>query len=314
MRFYILLLCILHPVASTFIWKASTKKKPIIYEIEKNLFQQKVIDSYTSDLPIQSTIPTQHTPQLDTNSNNPYRSNNITRFALYNANFGVPPIPIYDLNSLQVKVINDIFVECYDYNDCLYDLSENDRAELSLYASFIENSGLNSVNVPYSIGLIRSKYSTNVLGMYTEGFSQLNNQIGFWIRLEDGDGNRLYSSLKPEEKTVTILDLAVHERSHFDQPTYNSNEAHCDNFQSNYNYLFQKAGRNFHQFVLLTDGTNEETETVGTIEILFIILFSATFIVAAIFMYLYFWKESKKKIVYGINQKSSETVPLYLNY
>ena len=298
MRFYIFLICILHPVTSTFIWKSSTKKQPVIYEIEKNLFQQKVIDSYTSDLPIQSTIPTQHTPQLDTNSNNPYRSNNITRFALYNANFGVPPIPIYDLNSLQVKVINDIFVECYDYNDCLYDLSENDRAELSLYASFIENSGLNSVNVPYSIGLIRSKYSTNVLGMYTEGFSQLNNQIGFWIRLEDGDGNRLYSSLKAEEKTVTILDLAVHERSHFDQPTYNSNEAHCDNFQSNYNYLFQKAGRNFHRFVLLTDETNKETESVGTREILFIILFSATFIVAAIFMYLYFLKESKKNSIW----------------
>jgi len=273
--------------------------KAPIYEIKRDIFNKKVIDSYTADA---SSPSITHDPTIDLNSDNPYKSN-ITRFAVYNKEVGLIPIPVYDLNNLQIKLIEDVFIECYEYNDCEYDLTEDDRRELSLYASFIDSSGITAIGVPYSLGLIRSKYSENVLGMYTQGFSELNNQIGFWIRLADNDNNRLYTRWNNEKKTVALLDLAVHERSHYDQPTYNNNAAHCDAFQSNYNYLFQRAARQFDLYKLLT---NTESPSSGLDlslrEVVLVIIAAIFFVISFVLAVWYF---------------SEKTVPVnknYLNY
>ena len=209
--------------------------------------------------------------------------------------FGMAPIPVYDLNNVQIKSIDDVFIECYDYDDCHYELTSQDREELSLYASLIENGGSSKVPEPYSLGLIRSRFTSNVLGMYTEGFSQLNNQIGFWIRLES-DGGRFYSNLNKHEQLVTMLDLAIHERAHYDTPTYNNNEAHCDGFQSTYNFLFQQAGRNYGSFVTLIGhltNAGEETE-ISTTDSILIGLLCFFGIVAFVFALLYFRVESNQ--------------------
>ena len=218
-----------------------------IYQIETKKFQQKVLDSY--DIPSKVSLSSStFTPELDKNSGeNPYKSSNLTKFALLNKDVGVDGIPVYDLAGRVIKQVDDIFVECYETDYCPSILSDLDRKELSLYASFIENSGIDTVKDEYSLGLIRHESSVNVLGMYTEGFVELKNRIGFWIRLENGDGSRKYSTLAPYEKTVALLDLSVHERSHYDRP-YNNGMAHCDSFQSNYNYLFQKVARNLEAY------------------------------------------------------------------
>ena len=114
-----------------------------VYEIKEDLFKKKVIDSYEAN--IQSSSPTLHEPTAEVNSQNPYKSN-LTRFAIYNNDFGVAPIPVYNMEGVVMKSVNDIFVECYDFNDCHYQLTEADRQELSLYASYIENSGIAPVN------------------------------------------------------------------------------------------------------------------------------------------------------------------------
>jgi hypothetical protein len=260
-----LFLLTLVPAHSRYIWQEAP-----IYEISTEKFHEKVLDSYDIVKQTASTDAPTHTPSLSLNSDNPYKSSNLTRFALYNDNYGVDPIPVYDLEGKQIKQITDIFVECYDENDCFYELTAEDRDELSNYASFIENSGVGQVDVPYSLGIIRSKFSVNVLGMYTEGFAELNNRIGFWIRLQEGDGSRKYSHLPKYDKTVALLDLSVHERSHYDQPTYNNNAAHCDLFQSNYNYLFQRASRSLSSYVSLVHYSGADTH----LEVLDIVLIS----------------------------------------
>lgn len=226
-----------------------------VYQIETHKFQQKVLDSY--DIPSKLAMSTStFTPELDENSGeNPYKSTNLTKFALFNKDVGVDSIPVYDLEGRVIKRIEDIFVECYEINDCSYALTEDDRKELSIYASYIENSGMETIKEDYSLGLIRAKASVNVLGMYTEGFVELKNRIGFWIRLQNGDGSRKYSTLAPYEKTVSLLDLSVHERSHYDRP-YHNGMAHCDGFQSNYNYLFQKVSRNLEAYKNLVGDDN----------------------------------------------------------
>lgn len=271
--------------SSSYKWNAPTKLKAPIYEIKRDIFNKKVIDSYTADVSPPSIT---HTPNIEVNSENPYKSN-ITRFAVYDKEVGLVPIPVYDLNNLQLKLIDDVFIECYEYNDCEYELSEDDRRELSLYASFIDSSGTLPIDTPYSLGLIRSKYSENVLGMYTQGFSELNNQIGFWIRLSDNNNNRLYTKWNNEKKTVALLDLAVHERSHYDQPTYNNNAAHCDAFQSNYNYIFQRAARQFDLYKLLTDAESPGSGLDLTVrEVVLLIIACIFFVISSVLAMWYF--------------------------
>ena len=288
--FFFCLLCTTPLTLSRLIWHNAP-----IYEIKQDLFQKKVIDSYSADMPTEaSPNPSTHTPDTALNSNNPYKSN-ITRFALYNSDFGMAPIPVYNLENVQIKSIDDVFIECYDYDDCHYELTLQDRKELSLYASLIENGGSNIVPETYSLGVIRSKFTSNVLGMYTEGFSQLNNQIGFWIRLES-DSGRFYSNLNKHEQLITMLDLAIHERAHYETPTYNNNEAHCDGFQSTYNFLFQQAGRNFASFLSLTGhitNAGEETD-ISTTDSILIGLLCFVGILAFVFAVMYFRVESNQ--------------------
>lgn len=260
-----------------------TWRKPVVFQIKEELFKAKVIDEYTADLSEASINPTTHDPQIIFADRNPYKSN-ITRFAIYNEDY-IDPIPVYDLNRVQVKLITDVYIECYEYDDCAYELTKEDREELSLYASFIEMSGTGTVSSSYSLGLIRSKFTTNILGMYTQGFEGLSNNIGFWIRLEDGSGSRLYSNLATNSKTVAMLDMSIHERSHYDEPTFSSGAAHCDPFQANYNYLFQRAARELPSYVHVTEMSTSVLSTellliIGNVFAFLIIVFLVWYVLS----------------------------------
>ncbi len=265
-----------------------TWRKPVVYQIKEELFKEKVIDEYTADISEASINPT-HDPQISFSDRNPYRSN-ITRFAIYNENY-IDPIPVYNSNREQVKLINEVYIECYEFDDCAYELTTEDREELSLYASFIEMSGTSTVSASYSLGLIRSKFTTNILGMYTQGFAELSNNIGFWIRLEDGSGSRLYSNLATNSKTVAMLDMSIHERSHYDEPTFSSGAAHCDPFQANYNYLFQRAARELSSYMDVT----EKSAAIST-ELLLIIGNGIAFLIIIVLVW-YVWRYSCEKTV-----------------
>ena len=271
-----------------------TWRKPAVFQIKEELFKAKVIDEYTADSEA-STNPTTHNPQISFSDRNPYKSN-ITRFAIYNENY-IDPIPVYNLNLVQVKSINEVYIECYEYDDCAYELTKEDRDELSLYASFIEMSGTSTISSSYSLGLIRSKFTTNILGMYTQGFAELSNNIGFWIRLEDGSGSRLYSNLATNSKTVAMLDMSIHERSHYDEPTFSSGAAHCDPFQANYNYLFQRAARELQSYMHVT-----EMSVALSTELLLIIGNGVAFLII-IFLAWYVWRYSCKETVRQSYQK-----------
>lgn len=282
-----------------------TWRKPVVFQIKEELFKAKVIDEYTADLSEASINPTTHDPQIIFSDRNPYKSN-ITRFAIYNENY-IEPIPVYDLNRAQVKVINEVYIECYEYDDCAYELTKEDREELSLYASFIEMSGTGTVSSSYSLGLIRSKFTTNILGMYTQGFAELSENIGFWIRLKDGSGSRLYSNLPTNSKTVAMLDMSIHERSHYDEPTFSSGAAHCDPFQANYNYLFQRAARELPSYMHVTEMS---TSAVST-ELLLIIGNGVAFLII-VFLVWYVLSYNCKETVRQSQYKklNSENAPV----
>ena len=238
------LLLLLVPVQSRLDWQS-----PPIFQIEEEVFKKNVIDEYHSAASTSSTLVT-HEPVLSNTDSNPYKGN-ITRFAVYDQNY-IDPIPVFDKDGHKIKEVYEVYVECYESLDCAYELTSADRHELSLYASMIESSGDDRITAGYSLGLIRSKDTTNILGMFTQGFSVLSNNYGFWIRLEDASQKRIYTNLNVVSKTMALLDLSVHERSHFDEPTYETGKSHCDAFQANYNHLFQRASREITSYVALT--------------------------------------------------------------
>ena len=176
-------------------------------------------------------------PNIDIDSLNPYYGN-ISSFELHDQT--TVEIPVYDLNKNIIRYIKEVYVECYDENDCDYTLTQLDVKYLSLYASYIENSGYSKMNTNYALGLLRNKNYENVMGMYTLDFQVLNNYIGFWIRLQRY-GKHVYNGKEGYGRSLAVLEMAIHERSHHDAPTFSDGKAHCDDFQINYNTLIQRS-------------------------------------------------------------------------
>ena len=243
-------------VTSSFLWNNNAPEKPLedftVLTVPEKIFLQKTIDTYT----VQTSLKRSQSTYNHTNDiQDPYKGSGQTSFALLGAGHQVK---IYDLEGKEKKIKSDVYVECYDYNDCSYQLTEQDIAYLSLYASFIDNSGFGSVPEEFSLGLIRGKYSQNLMGMYTEGFTETTNHKAFWIRLWKGGktssgSEHLYDDLQTNvAKTVALLELAVHERSHYDVPTFSSGDGHCSSFQVNYNSLIQRSYRYLHDYEHLT--------------------------------------------------------------
>lgn len=192
-----------------------------------------VLDAYIA----QDAQAGAYAPNISIDSLNPYYGN-ISHFELHDQ--ASIEIPVYDLNQNIIRYINEVYVECYDVDDCDYTLTQLDVNYLSLYASYIENSGYSKMNTNYALGLLRSKNSENVMGMYTLDYHVLNNYIGFWIRLQR-HGKHVYNGKEGHGRSVAVLEMAIHERSHHDAPSFSNGKAHCDDFQVNYNTLIQRS-------------------------------------------------------------------------
>ena len=164
-------------------------------------------------------------------------------------------VVVKDFNLKSVRVIDDVVVECYDASsgDCDYTLTEYDKRMLSLYASFIENSGDDLMDVPYSLGLLRDKDSEYTMGMYSTNYGGTANSVAYWLRLHFNDGSKVYDHETSLAKVLAVLELSVHERAHH---TYAG--GHDNTWQVYYNSYYHRAIRNVDQYTKLAEQILEE--------------------------------------------------------
>ena len=187
------------------------------------------------------------------------------------------PIPVYNLNRNKVDEINEISVECYDSERCDTDINELERKYLTLYASMIEECGRSRVADTYSIGLIRDLSHENLMGRFSKTWNTVTGKtlhMTFWIRLTTGYGSKrryIYSDLKGYPLTVALLEMSVHERSHYDVTNYDPTAGHCDNYQAWYNSLMHSSRHDLEKFNDLTTFVmNDETKGVNLVSLFWI--------------------------------------------
>lgn len=178
------------------------------------------------------------------------------------------PLPIYSLDLVKIKEIYEIDIECYDIDNCPQELSDKEIKLLTVYASMVEICGKDAINDLYSIGLIRALDNENLMGRFSKSYNQLTGvteKMSFWIRLSTGIGRNqmfVHDDLGDYALTVSILEMAIHERSHYDVTSYNPQEGHCDGYQAWYNSLMQDAVHKLDKYKRLTDfimGTADNT-------------------------------------------------------
>lgn len=162
------------------------------------------------------------------------------------------PLTIYSMDLLPIGEISNIQVECYTPDVCENDLTNMERKLLTLYASMIQASNTVPIDKEYSIGVIRDKNEPYVNGRFTIFH---DNSISFWIRLMHGDYRNkdyVYDGLESLPLTISIVELALHERAHYDVALHDMNETHCNFYQSVYNYHIQNAARRIEQYHKMT--------------------------------------------------------------
>lgn len=211
-----------------------------------------------------SALVTTYTPHIrdryiiNTEQQNPYFNGTAEPLMLNNA--VRDHINVFDLNLHIVKSISDISIECYDVAECqngvTYTLTERDKMLLSMYASMVESSGMMSIHDQYRLGVLRDSRYENTVGAFTKRFDIYGNteRVTFWIRLKKNDGTLMYDYTSSEmlELTLSVLELACHERAHYDATLYNPSEGHCDNYQAVYNTLISEAIKKVREYEHLT--------------------------------------------------------------
>ena len=143
-------------------------------------------------------------------------------------------LPLYDLRVRRIGVLNEVWIDCYDHNDCNYTITEYDTQLLTLYASMINQLGGYHLSQPFSVGIIRAHHEANTVGRFT---ISMDGSITFWMRLRDNNNEELYRNDDVLQTMLSILELASHERAHYEQP----NSGHGDEFQRSYNTLMADA-------------------------------------------------------------------------
>ena len=193
-------------------------------------------------------------PNLNSNFKEDYPQKVVLPLLLDDPSYG--GIPVYDLNLVLIKTIpsSSIYISCYRGDlQCLESenktLSTYEHDMLSLYASFINSCGTTNIEEDYGLGLIRSMDTENIMGMYSEGFNTILPNKAFHIRLTTGNlYSHVYDHPRLVARIVALLELACHERSHYDKPNWSHTYAHSNEFQTNYNSIFHRAIRNLHSF------------------------------------------------------------------
>ena len=164
-------------------------------------------------------------------------------------------IRVYNLNKeiLTVVPVSSVYLECYDSANCLplenRSMSMYERDMLSLYISFVNACGKTNIDSEFGLGLIRSKDSENTMGMYSENYNSVLVDKAFWVRLTYGNNfNHVYDHTTDIQRVIALLELACHERSHYDKPNWSHTYAHSNEFQVNYNTIYHRAIRNLYMY------------------------------------------------------------------
>ncbi len=220
------------------------------------------------------------------------------------------PIYVYDLNLVRTKRINEITIECYNDNFCPKTVTSKEIAYLKLYASMLEASGMVPIHEEYSLGILRDTTSENIVGQFTKSFEADGSlrHMTFWIRLEEKN-QMVYDDFDALGLTVSMLELSVHERTHYDVTLTNLYAGHCDMYQTQYNTLIREASKEISSYLQLTNhimkyhskrqplirrsNTISDTNTQNDSTIVFVIIGIVVAIASAILVALYC--KNKKK-------------------
>jgi hypothetical protein len=204
------------------------------------------------------------------NLKNPYFSDESTGSIMMELSRDVP-VEVFDLKLNRINEIHAINIECFDDGNCDKSISQRELRYLSLYASMIEMCGDVSMQQNYSVGLLRNIHQENTMGKFTKIVDMEGNilHMAFWIRLTTGlnKDTYVYDDLDGYALTVAVLEMAVHERAHYDVTNYDWAAGHCDQYQTWYNTMIQTSMRDLDRYKQLTDfvmGTRR-VNVVGTI-------------------------------------------------
>lgn len=158
-------------------------------------------------------------------------------------------LPIYDKSSLEVvstkpSVVLDCQVTCSSAG-----VNAEELRYLSSYASFVESFGaIAGRTVRY--GLIKSTFNTRVWGLFVLHGS---GDVSFLVRISDGSDHIVFKNKEPLSALLLLLEVAVHERAHYDNYIIHGSFGHDDLFQSVYNTLHWSAMSEVAAFRALFD-------------------------------------------------------------
>lgn len=202
------------------------------------------------------------------------------------------PVDVYNLDLVRINRIHEIDVECYSHESCEKTLSEKEIKYLSLYVSMLEACGITSIPETYSLGVLRDNTKENVVGQFTKSFRADGTlaYMTFWIRLEQ-ENKMIYDEYDTLGLTVAMLELAVHERSHYDVTLIDLYAGHCDFYQTQYNTLVRESVKDISMYVRLT---NHIMGTDNSLTVIFIIIGVVAVLTTSILIAVYCTEDKKE--------------------
>ena len=145
-------------------------------------------------------------------------------------------INVYNLNGDRTLTYDQLLVDCVDTCDDP-DVSTSEIRLLSTYASYVHSFGRLPSTVDF--GLLKDTETTNVYGMFV-----LHNdgRVNFFVR------HSVFEGLQVDTSYLLLLDIAAHERAHYDNFHKNGEFGHNDQFQREFNSIFWSALQDVSQY------------------------------------------------------------------
>lgn len=138
-------------------------------------------------------------------------------------------VDVYTLSGEKTVTYDRLLVDCVDTCDSPT-VSESEKRLLSTYASYVHSFGRLPAAVDF--GLLKDTETTNVYGMFV---LHNNGRINFFVR------HTVFEDLQVDTSYLLLLDIAAHERAHYDNYVKNAGFGHNDQFQREFNSIFWSA-------------------------------------------------------------------------
>ena len=151
----------------------------------------------------------------------------------------VDDLPVYGLDGTKIQSPR-FAVQCAP--ECDPTLTEHDKKTLSIYASYIYAISDVDISEKVTVGILREE--SNTIGMFV---LHPGGYVSFWVRTYD-HGEEQFDVASDESDIVLLIELAAHERAHYDNYATNGEWGHGDEFQIVFNVLFKRAIDRIEQF------------------------------------------------------------------